>query len=100
MTISNRTHAVIFTKENCGPCAKTKEFIYEVLERNLGLTETLSFLKKENHSALVEAYGLNLYPTLLIVGPNGLELERVVGGAAIRESIEETLINIYRENNA
>ena len=97
---TSRTHAVIFTKEKCGPCTKTKEFIYDLLENNLALTETLSFMKKENHSALVEAYELNLYPTLLIVGPNGLELDRVVGGAAIRDCIEEKLVNIYRENNS
>jgi hypothetical protein len=97
---TSRTHAVIFTKEKCGPCTKTKEFIYDLLEHNLPLTETLSFMKKENHSALVEAYELNLYPTLLIVGPNGLELDRVVGGAAIRDCIGEKLVNIYRENNS
>ena len=61
--------------------------------------DELSILKKENHSALVEAYDLNLYPTL-IVGPNGTELDRVVGGAAIRDVIEKKLIEIYKENNA
>lgn len=91
---------MIFTKDRCAPCAKTKEFIYDLLENNLALSETLSFLKKENHSALVEAYNLELYPTLLITGPGGLELERVVGGAAIRDCIEERLIQIYRENNS
>ena len=59
-----------------------------------------SIMKKENHSALVAAYGLTTYPTLLIVGPNGLELDNIVGGAAIRDCIEERLIQIYRENNA
>ena len=97
---TSRTHAVIFTKEKCGPCIKTKEFIYDLLENNLALTETLSFLKKENHSALVEAYNLELYPTLLITGPNGHEFERVVGGQAIRDCIESKLVEIYRENNA
>ena len=97
---TSRTHAVLFTKENCGPCTKTKEFIYDLLEHSLALNETLSFMKKENHGALVEAYDLNLYPTLLVVGPGGLELDRVVGGAAIRDCIEEKLVNIYRENNS
>ncbi len=97
---TSRTHAVLFTKEACKPCIKTKSFIYDVLEENLSLTETLSFMKKENHSALVEAYELNLYPTLLIVGPNGLLIDKVVGGAAIRACIEEKLIEIYRENNS
>ena len=97
---TSRTHAVLFTKDKCKPCIQTKEFIYDLLENNLSLVDGLSFLKKENHSALVEAYELNLYPTLLIVGPNGTELDRVVGGAAIRDVIEKKLIEIYKENNA
>ena len=97
---TSRLHAVLFTKEGCPPCAKTKEFAYDILENNLDLAETISFMKKENHSALVETYSLSLYPTLLVVGPNGLELDRVVGGKAIREILEEKLIEIYRENNS
>ena len=100
MTTSSRLHAVLFTKEKCKPCIQTKEFIYDFLDNYLDLINELSILKKENHSALVEAYELNLYPTLLIVGPNGTELERVVGGAAIRDCIEKKLIDIYKENNA
>ena len=71
-----------------------------MIENNLDLSEVLSFMRKENHSALVEAYQLNLYPTLLIVGPNGLEIERIVGGKAVREVLKDKLIEIYRENNA
>ena len=96
----SRLHACLFTKEGCPPCIKTKEFAYDVIENNLDLAETLSFMRKEAHSALVEAYQLNLYPTLLIVGPNGLEIERIVGGKAVREVLEEKLIDVYRENNA
>jgi glutaredoxin len=96
----SRLHACLFTKEGCPPCIKTKEFAYDVIENNLDLAETLSFMRKEAHSALVEAYQLNLYPTLLIVGPNGLEIERIVGGKAVREVLEDKLIEIYRDNNA
>ena len=99
MTIS-RVHAVLFTKEGCPPCTKTKEFIYDYLEAHPVLTEHLSFMKKENHSALVESYNLSLYPTLLVVGPNGLELDKVVGGAAIRDCIEAKLTAIHTENNS
>ena len=96
---TSRTHAVLFTKEKCDPCIKTKSFIYDLLENNLSLTETLSFMKKENHSALVESYGLDLYPTLLVVGPNGLLIDKIVGGAAIRDCVEEKLVEIYKENH-
>ena len=97
---TSRLHAVLFTKEGCPPCGKTKEFAYDIIENNLDLAETLSFMKKENHSALVEAYSLSLFPTLLITGPNGLEVQRFVGGKAVREVLEDKLIEIYRENNA
>ena len=96
MTTSSR-HAVLFTKERCGPCKRTKDFVYDLLEQNLSLSDGLSILKIENHSALREAYNLNKFPTLLIVGPNGVELDRVVGGLAIRDCIEERLVEIYRE---
>ena len=94
MTTPTFEHAVLFTKDDCLPCQLTKEFINELLEASPGLADALSILKKENHSALVEAYELDLYPTLLIVGPNGTELDRVVGGAAIRDCIEAELTSI------
>ena len=97
--MTSRLHAVLFTKEGCPPCIKTKEYAYDILENNLDLAETISFMKKEYHSALVETYSLSLFPTLLIVGPNGLEVQRFVGGKAIREVLKDKLIEIYKENN-
>ena len=76
---------------------KTKLFIGDLLEHNPALNETLSTLKIENHSALREAYNLNTFPTLLVTGPGGIEMDRVVGGLAIRDCIEERLVDIYRE---
>jgi len=98
--MTSRLHAVLFTKEGCPPCIKTKEYAYDILENNLDLAETISFMKKEYHSALVETYSLSLFPTLLIVGPNGLEVQRFVGGKAIREVLKDKLIEIYKENNS
>ena len=46
----------------------------------------------QSSGALVESYSLNLYPTLLIVGPNGTELDRVVGGKEIRNNLKGILI--------
>ena len=99
--MTSNVHLVLFTKEDCGPCLKTKEALNEILESEPKFGECISVMKKENHSALVEAYGLNLYPTLLVVGPQGIEIqERIVGGKKIRENLEELLTHIYRENNA
>ena len=89
---SSATHACLFTKEHCLPCTKTKDYLREIYKEDEDLTHYLSVLKKENHSALVESYNLNLYPTLLIVGPNGTELDRIVGGKEIRKNLKGILI--------
>ena len=96
---SNR-HLVLFTKENCGPCQLTKEALNEILERTGKYGECISIMKKENHRSLVEAYGLNLYPTLLILGPNGIEdEERLVGGKKIRAQLEQQLERTWKIND-
>ena len=91
---SSANHAVLFTKEHCLPCIKTKDYLREIYEEDTDLANYISVMKKENHSALVESYELNLYPTLLIVGPNGLELDRIVGGKEIRKNLKGILIAI------
>ena len=89
---SSANHAVLFTKEHCLPCTLTKDYLREIYEEDTDLANYISVMKKENHSALVESYELNLYPTLLIVGPNGLELDRIIGGQAIRSNLRVILI--------
>jgi hypothetical protein len=89
---SSANHAVLFTKEHCLPCTLTKDYLREIYEEDTDLANYISVMKKENHSALVESYDLNLYPTLLIVGPNGLELDRLIGGQAIRNNLHGILI--------
>ena len=90
MTTAN--HAVLFTKEACLPCTLTKDYLREIFEEDNDLGNYISVMKKENHSALVESYDLEKYPTLLIVGPNGIELDRVVGGKQIRANLKGILI--------
>jgi len=80
-------HAVLFTKENCAPCEQTKVYLQEVIQARAGIVEYISTLKKENHQALVEAYGLDLFPVLLIVNGLGEEQDRITGGNAVRENL-------------
>ena len=98
MATSSR-HAVLFTKENCGPCIKTKAFLLDLIYARPPLAQALSVMKIENHTSLQESYGLDTFPTLLIVGPNGIENERIVGGIAIRDAVEERLTEIVREGD-
>ncbi len=95
MTIS-RQRAVLFTKENCKPCELTKELVFALKP---ALHKNLSVMKKENHSALVEAYQLELFPTFLIVDDHGEEIDRLVGGQRIRDNIVNLLSTINRHND-
>ncbi len=83
--------SVLFTKETCLPCAKTKDYLRELLTNAPALGNYISVLQKENHTALVEAYGLKKYPTLLIVDGEGEEVARLVGGQLVREDLRGVL---------
>jgi hypothetical protein len=78
--------AILFTKEDCLPCAQTKLFISDVCDEQL-VHDYLVVMKKENHSALVAAYELELFPTLLLVNSQGEESNRIVGGRNIRREL-------------
>ena len=82
--------AILFTKEDCLPCAQTKLFISDVCNEQL-VDDYLVVMQKENHSALVAAYELEMFPTLLVVTGTGEESSRIVGGKNIRTQIEYIL---------
>lgn len=82
--------AILFTKEDCLPCAQTKLFISDVCDEQL-VHDYLVVMQKENHSALVAAYELEMFPTLLVVTGTGEESSRIVGGKNIRTQIEYIL---------
>ena len=101
MTSKQHRHAVLFTKDECGPCFKTKVHLHTLINGRPELQETISVLAKESHPSLVDAYELNLYPTLIITDQNikggNNEVQRIVGGQAIRDQLEDILTEIYKE---
>ena len=84
--------AVLFIKESCAPCQKTKDFVETITS---GLSRNLVLMKKENHSALVAAYELEKFPTLLLLTKEGEEVRRFVGGEQIRAVLVPALKEIY-----
>lgn len=101
MTSKTKPHAVLFTKEECAPCFKTKVHVATLLGGRPELGEYFSQLAKENHPALIAAYEIDLYPTLLITDQNikgeNNEIRRVVGGKAVRAELESILETINKE---
>lgn len=57
---------ILFTKKDCQPCKRVKNFL-----RVNGYLDKVTILEKENHPALVSAFQLGLYPTLVVAeGPD------------------------------
>ena len=105
MTSKAKPHAVLFTKDECGPCFKTKVYVATLLGGRPELGEYFSQLAKENHPALIEAYEIDLYPTLLITDQNvakgeNNEIRRIIGGKAVRAELESILEEINKERKA
>jgi hypothetical protein len=97
---SSPLRASLFTKEDCLPCAQTKQFIYDTFyqdELDWPLLDALTILEKEQHPALVAAFELSMFPTL-IIHQDGLEVERIVGGKSIRGNLRYYLDFIANRN--
>jgi len=90
--------AILFTKEDCPPCIRTKEFINSTIDEYLA-AEYLVVMKKENHSALVVSYDLYKFPILLLVNEQGEETNRIVGGQYIREQLQYILEGLREANS-
>ena len=99
-TSSSPIRASLFTKEDCLPCAQTKQYIYDNFyqdELDWPMLDALTILRKEDHPALVAAFELSMFPTL-IIHQDGVELERIIGGKNIRGNIRYYLDFITNRN--
>lgn len=94
MTTKTSSHAVLFTKDKCAPCVGAKSKLKEVLDENPNFANAISVMQKENHPALVSAYDLQLFPTLLIVDSLGEERDRIVGGSKIIDQLKGVLFTL------
>ena len=91
---TSRARAVLFTKKGCLPCLKTKDLLNQLLTDSPDLGDVVSIMWKENHSALVESYNLELYPTLLIIDEEGTAVGRIVGGQLVRSVLPGVLTTL------
>jgi len=91
--------AVLFTKEDCLPCTLTKDHLNTLLSFTPNFSDHISVLQQENHKALVAAYTLELFPTLMLVDSDGEELARMVGGKSIREDLRGILYALRSVNS-
>ena len=94
------SRATLFTKEDCLPCAQTKQYLYDNFyqdEADFRLLDVLTVLKQEDHPALIAAFEIDKFPTL-ITHLDGEEFDRVVGGKAIRGNLRYILTSLADYN--
>jgi len=85
------SRALLFCKDNCGPCQVTKDFLDVLLTEVPALGNYITVMDKDNHTALVGIYGLDKFPSLLMVDSDGEEIARLVGGQLVREDLRGVL---------
>ncbi len=85
MTTSKPARLVFFKKQGCGPCDMAANALQIVLDQHPDYEHYVSVIQKENAPALVAAYELELYPTVLIMDADSNELSRKVGSSALTQ---------------
>src|SRR4051795_975781 len=83
---SGRRHITGYTTQDfytdwCAPCKKLDETTWKDQGVRTWLSEAAICLKvdAEKDEALAEQYRVNAYPTLLLLRPDGTEIDRLVG---------------------
>ena len=77
--ISKPDRLVFFKKENCAHDLNVQQQLDEVLYLYPEFRNYAVVMQKENHPALVAAFELKMYPTVLILDATGNEISRKVG---------------------
>lgn len=90
---------VFFKKKECGPCLQAAENLGAVLDANPDLSRYVSVLQKEDHPALVAAFELEMYPTVLILDKESNEVGRKVGVRPLTSDWWEVALSFIHKNH-
>ncbi|MFF4298064.1 thioredoxin family protein [Streptomyces vinaceus] len=86
------TNYLLFTSTTCGPCKFAKPTIHRVaIEKDVSVDDVV-FQEAEGDS-MFEVYEVSMVPTLMAIGEDDKEIERLVGkftASAIGEFMEKT----------
>ena len=88
---------LMFTKESCGPCGLVKKYINTLNDERSKIIEEV-FLEdfsdipiSQENLDLAKKYGVTATPVLVITDSEGVEIEKMIGGLNITQSIR----NLY-----
>lgn len=89
---SATSSALLFTKQGCPPCGRVKAHLPSIEGK---LLEHLHIKDKDDYPHLREVYGIDLFPTLLLLNSEGEEIDRVVGGNNVIHHLQSILFQIH-----
>jgi len=86
---------LMFTKESCGPCGLVKKYINTLNDERSKIIEEV-FLEdfsdipiSQENLDLAKKYGVTATPVLVITDSEGVEIEKMIGGLNITQSIRK-----------
>ena len=93
-TFKGHRHALLFTKKECPPCLRTKQYVSRMLNDESDLKEFITLFDKETQTQMVREYNLTLFPSLVVVDSDGIEVDRLVGGNVVTSNIRSVLLSM------
>ena len=73
----------------CGPCAQMDHYIYSadlVVEKSVNVVAVK--VDGDVHRDLVKQFKVNGYPTIILIGSDGVEIRRAVGYQSVKQMVE------------
>ena len=87
---------LLFSKDSCGPCMLVEKYFKALDDKRTGIIEKVDledFGKTPSEEALdlAKEYGVTATPVLVVTAPNGVLLEKKIGGMEITQNIKKLL---------
>ena len=84
----------LFSKQSCGPCALVDKYFSSVkvdtsIIQKVNLEDFSDDPIPQENLDLAKKYGVTATPVLIITSPNGLLLEKKIGGMEITQNIRK-----------
>lgn len=84
----------LFSKQSCGPCALVDKYFSSVkvdtsIIQKVDLEDFSDDPIPQENLDLAKKYGVTATPVLIITSPNGLLLEKKIGGMEITQNIRK-----------
>ena len=83
MTTSKPARLIVFKKEDCEPCKWVTATLNVVLSAHPEWDQYISIIYKEENPALVAAYELRRYPTVLIMDADSNVISQKIGSSSL-----------------